>query len=86
MEFTRMRRNPRPLGRGRQLHQIGHLQGVETSQEFLVAEVGFESAAAEPAYIQQALKLSDRLAEEGYAPWLPGAWKAVPWLGIPERK
>lgn len=74
------------LSYGYYLHQIVHLQGVEASQEFLAGEVGFESAAAVPDHIQQALKLSDKLASEGRSPWLPGAWKSVTWPAIPERK
>ena len=74
------------LSYGYYLHTIVHLQGLEASQEFLAAEVGFESPEAVPAHIKQALALSDKLAAEGKAPWLPGAWKSVDWPVIPSQK
>lgn len=71
------------LSYGYYLHHLVHFQGLEPSTELLAAEVGFENSAAVPAHIKEAFSLSEKLANEGKAPWLPGAWKVVSWPAIP---
>jgi hypothetical protein len=74
------------LGYGAYLHSIVHIQGLNTSLEIFADENGYKSVDAIPPHLKQAMTLSDKLAAEGKAPWLPGAWKRVDWPAIPANQ
>lgn len=70
---------------GYYLHHIVHFQGGDESITHWRAEIGVRHDAASPAHIVDAIVLSESLARDGKAPWLPREWTRVEWPPLPSR-